>query len=89
MEENLETAANAEGELERQALIYQDQWGAASKEVKASLEGIFNDLIPTEEIIDMTKGLAKVIDTIDLLLDSFGGLKSIILLISSIFINKF
>jgi hypothetical protein len=41
MKKNLNTAANAEGELQRQADIYAESWEAASKRVKAALETIY------------------------------------------------
>lgn len=89
MEENLATVGASEGSLQEQANIYEESWAAASKRVKASLEGLYNDLIPTDFIIEMTNGFAKVVDAIDAMVSGFGGLQSILLLVSSIALNKF
>ena len=89
MEENLASASNSEGSLQEQADIYEESWAAAQKRVKASLQAVYTDLIPTDAIIKMTDGFATVINIVDKVIDSFGGLKSIILLIATITVNKF
>ena len=88
-QDNLAVTANSKGALSEQAAIYQESWESASTRVRASLEGIYSDLIPEEVIIDATNGLAKVLNVVDMLIDSFGGLQNIILLVSSIMISKF
>ena len=87
-QENLGTAKNSEGELNKQAEIYAESWEAANKKVKAALQGIYQDLIPEEFIIKFTNGLADVIDGVDGVIDSIGGLKTILLAISSIVLGK-
>lgn len=89
MEKNLLTANNAEGSLQKQADIYAESWEAARDKVKASLQGLYNDLIPTDAIIKMTNGFASVISILDKIIETFGGLKSIILLVATISVNKF
>lgn len=89
MEENLRTAANAEGELNAQADTYAEGWKAARDSVQAALEGLYKDLIPEQLIIDMTNGFSSVVDVVDTLVDSFGGFQNIALLVSTILVNKF
>lgn len=88
-QDNLQTAQNSKGELSKQAQIYAESWEAAKNRVRASLESIYSDLIPEKTIINMTDGFSKVLNIVDLLIDSFGGLQGIILYISSIMISKF
>ena len=89
MEKNLLTANNAEGSLQKQADIYAESWKAAKEKVRSSLQGLYNDLIPTDAIIKMTNGFASVISILDKVIETFGGLKSIILLVATISVNKF
>lgn len=79
----------ADGTLQQQADTYAESWDGAQKRVQASLESIYNDMIPDDFLIKMTNGLADVIQVIDSLIDSFGGLPNILMLISSIILTKF
>ena len=86
---NLETAYNSEGALQEQADIYADSWEAAVDRVKASTEGIYRDLFPTEELTGLMDGFATLLEGIDGLVRGFGGLQGILLLVSSIALNSF
>ena len=86
---NLETAYNSEGALQEQADIYADSWEAAVDRVKASAEGIYRDLFPTEELTGLMDGFATLLEGIDGLVRGFGGLQGILLLVSSIALNSF
>lgn len=88
MEVNLGVANTAEGTLQSQAEIYEESWDAASKRVKASLEGLYNDLIPTDFIIDITDAIADIVSAFDTLVEGIGGLPNILLMISSIALSK-
>ena len=83
------SAENASGALQEQSEIYEQSWEAASKNVKASLEGMYNTLIPEEVIIDLTNGLADVVSGFTDVLEAAGGLKTILLLISTVALSKF
>ena len=85
---NLETSYNAAGALQDQADLYAESWAAASDKVKASLEDVWNSLIPTEGIIDVTNGFAQILDVLVSAIEGFGGFKSILLMISSIVLTK-
>lgn len=78
MEENLETAKGATGELQKQADIFAESWEAARKNVKASAEGIYDSLVKDEFWIDLTNGFADALKQIEILVDSLGGLKGVL-----------
>ena len=84
MEMNLDIAANADGELQEQADIFAESWEAASNNVRASLETIYDKLINDDAMIAMYDGISKIIDGISGVIDGFGGIKGILLTIGSI-----
>ena len=87
MKENLETAKNATGELQKQADIFAESWEAARKNVKASAEGIYDSLIKDEFWIGLTNGFADALKQVELFTDSIGGLKGVLAL-GAIAMNK-
>lgn len=78
MKENLETAKNATGELQKQADIFAESWEAARKNVKASAEGIYDSLVKDKFWIDLTNGFADALKQVEILVDSLGGLKGVL-----------
>lgn len=89
MKENLETAKNATGELQNQADIFAESWEAARKNVKASVEGIYDSLIKDEFWIDLTNGFADFLKIIESAIDSVGGLKGVLLGLAIILQKQF
>lgn len=87
MEENLETAKGATGELQKQADIFAESWEAARKNVKASAEGIYDSLVKDEFWIGLTNGFADGLKSVELFTDSIGGLKGVLAL-ATIAMNK-
>ena len=88
-QENLNVATGAEGTLEKQSQIYEQSWEAASKNIQASMEDMYSTLIPTEVIIDLTNGLAEIVDGFTNIIDAAGGLKTIMLFIANTVLSKF
>ena len=88
-QENLNTAYNAEGTLQEQADIYAESWEAAQKRVTASMEKVYSALIPEDFLIGFTSGTADVVDGIADIIDGMGGIKTILLLVSSIMLKQF
>ena len=88
-QENLKTAQGSSGALDEQAKIYSESWEAASKRVKASLEGIYQQLLDDRAFIGLTNGLEKIITGVSNLIKSFGGLKGVLLLIGTIATSVF
>lgn len=87
MKENLETAKGATGELQKQADIFAESWEAARKNVKASAEGIYDSLVKDEFWIGLTNGFADGLKSVELFVDSIGGLKGVLAL-ATIAMNK-
>ena len=83
-QENVSRAKNADGSLQEQADIYAEGWKAASKEVKASLESIYDSLINDEFFIDLAHFISTLLDGIDSLVKGFGGLGGVLTTIGSI-----
>ena len=86
---NLEIAEDAKGTLEDQFKIYEQSWEGASNRLKASAEGMYSKLIPEDTLIEATDAIAKIVDGLGEVIDSFGGLKGILLTVTTILLNKF
>lgn len=86
---NLEIAESAKGTLEDQFKIYEQSWEGASNRLKASAEGMYSKLIPEDTLIEATDAIAKIVDGLGEVVDSFGGLKGILLTVTTILLNKF
>ena len=84
MKENLQVVAGATGTLQEQADIYADSWQAAQKRVQAAAESIYDDLLDDRFFITITDGFALLLNTVDKLIDSFGGLGGTLPLILSL-----
>lgn len=92
MQENLQTIAKASGTLDEQAQIYAESWEAAKKRVQAAAEGIYQDLLKDDFFIWLTDGFGSVLEFIDKIIDSLGGLSGVLpgiaLLVNKIFGDK-
>lgn len=71
-------AKNSEGELSKQAQIYEESWKAASKRVKASAEEVYNAIINDQMFIDLDNGLTDILHVIAQIVEAAGGLKGLI-----------
>lgn len=92
MQENLETVARASGTLDEQAQIYAESWEAAKKRVQAAAESIYQDLLKDDFFIWLTNGFGSVVEFIDKIIDSLGGLSGVLpgiaILVNKIFGDK-
>lgn len=79
MKENLETARNATGTLTEQQKIYEESWEAANKRLKASFQGLYQDLIDDKFFIKLTDFLADTVDGVDSFIDKIGGLNPVLI----------
>ena len=86
---NLDTAYNAEGELNKQADIYAESWEAASDRARASMESIFSQLLDDEFFIDITNGFATMLDSISSFIEGMGGIKPLLIGLGSILLKMF
>ena len=89
MKANLNTAYGATGTLDEQAEIYAESWEAAEKRVRAAAEGIYQSLLDDDFFIDLNNGFANLLGGLDLFIDKAGGLKTVILGVSSILLANF
>ena len=87
--ENLARAQNADGSLQEQADIYAESWEAARDRVKAAAQGIYAELINDKFFITLNDLLADVLDKINDLIKSMGGLPGVIAAIGVIFTKVF
>lgn len=86
---SMNIAEGAEGTLQKQADIQAESWEAASKRVKASLEGIYQNLIPEKGLISATKTMSKVLDIVNEMIKGFGGLSGIVIQVGSALATTF
>lgn len=88
MQENVNTARNSDGALQKQHETYEEGWKAANKRVRASMEAIYTDLIDDQFFINIANGFSALIDSVDAFIDGIGGVKTILMGIGSIFLSS-
>ena len=86
--ENLARAQSADGSLQEQADIYAESWEAASKRVKAAMETIYSSLLSDEFFIDLADGVGSFLEILNSVIKSLGGMKGLLLGITSIVLTK-
>lgn len=87
--ENVDVAMNATGELTKQSDIYAESWEAAARRVDTAMETIYNDLLDDDFFIDFLNNTEKVINGIDWLIDSMGGLSTIVPMLGGLMLKAF
>lgn len=78
MEKNVNLSINAEGELDKQFAIAKESWDSVQKEFKASMEGLYSELVPEELLIDFTKAIGGFVDALTGLIDGLGGMGTVL-----------
>lgn len=81
---NMNIAENSEGALQKMADIHAESWEAASARAKASMEGIFNQIINDQAIIKITNVFADLTDGIGDVIEGLGGIGGTFLSLGSI-----
>lgn len=89
VQKNLKTTLTADGTLQEQADIYAESWDAASNRVRASLESIYSDLVSDKFFIALMNGFNGALSLVDKFIDGLGGVKGVLLAISTIYLTKF
>lgn len=89
MKQNQQVAAGAEGTLQQQADIYAESWEAARDRVQAALESIYGALIDEDFFIGIDHGLEHLLTGVKSFVDEFGGIRSIIIALSSFILSAF
>lgn len=87
--QNLETARNAEGSLDKQAQIFAESWEAARNRMRAAAEEIYSDIVDDKAFIDLTDRLTSVLNRVDDIVKSVGGLKGILVSLSGIILTTY
>lgn len=88
-QKSMNIAGGAEGTLQKQADIQAESWEATSKKLKASLEGIYQNLIPEKGLISATKAMSKVLDIVNEMIKGLGGLQGIVIQVGSALATAF
>ena len=87
--DNLGIVANAEGTLQKQADIYAESWEAARKRVQAAWQSIYQDLIDEKFFTGVLNNIEKIINGVDHLIDSLGGLPGVLSTIGALITTAF
>ena len=86
---NEAVAKGSAGTVDEQAKAYAESWEAARDRVTAALETIYQQLLRDDFFIDALNGAEKFLGFISNVIDGLGGVKGILLLISSIFMQYY
>ena len=86
-QENLSTSLNSTGALQEQADIYAESWKAASAEVTAALESIYNSILDDDVFIDILHFFADLFENINDVIKAVGGLQGVINLLATAFLT--
>ena len=82
-------AENSEGTLTKQAEIYADSWEGARKRVQAAAEGIYDSLIDEEFFKDVDNITTFVLNSINTIIKSLGGVQGVVSNLGALFINLY
>lgn len=89
VQQNINIAKGSEGTVQKQADIYAQSWEASQKRVKAALEALYNELIPTDFIKGFNDAISKVINGVTSVMKILGGLPGVLLMAVTILSNRF
>lgn len=87
--ELVDVSYGSTGTLNEQAQIYAESWEAATKKVKASLEGLWNTLINSEFWIGATNTMADLIEMTDHFVSALGGLAPVLTIVAAKMVQAF
>lgn len=87
--ENLATARNSEGTLQKQADIYAESWEAARDRMRAAAEEIYSDIIDDQSFIKLTDNLTGVLNRVDDIVKSVGGLGGILRTVFTVILSTY
>ena len=85
----LSISENSEGTLADQAEIFAESWEAARKNVKAAAEGIYDSLFNGEAVAEFDRGLAKILNRIENVVDAMGGFGGILLTVGQVAVSLY
>ena len=76
--QNLNTANNSSGALDKQVAIYEESWSAAADRMKASMEGVWDSLIKSDSAIGVMDFFSNILSGVETLVDGLGGAKGVL-----------
>lgn len=88
-QELVSVSKNSTGTLNEQAQVYAESWEAASKKVKASLEGLWDTLINEKFFIGLTNTFGDLIGLVNAFASSLNGLPGLLNLVSLSMVKAF
>lgn len=80
---------DSEGALQEQQEIFADSWEAASNRVRTAWESIYSGIFDDQAIIKIVDAFGRVIEAVKVTVDTMGGMKGTILLISALMFKAF
>lgn len=86
---NLDLTTNATGELQRQQDTYMESVEAHLNKLKASWEGLYDNLFDEDAIKGLADGLSFVVDKVSSLVSAFGGGGNALLALGSVALRVF
>ena len=89
MKQNVNVANNSAGTLQEQQKIYEESWQAASKRVKAAMEGVFQNLIDDKAFISILNIFEDIIKGVDNFIDGIGGLRGVLTSLGAVLTKVF
>ena len=89
MENNLAIIKDSTGELQKQQMIYEQGIEGAQARVQLQLDNIKNSLLDENDLIPLLDTAESFLEIINNILDSIGGLKGLLLIVSNILLNTF
>lgn len=81
--ELVNVSKNSAGTLDEQNKIYEEGWEASTKRVRASLEGIWDNLINDKFFIGINDLLSDTLDIVNNLISAFGGMPGVLALVAT------
>ena len=85
VEENIELAKNATGELTEQQTIWSESYEAAANRVKQAQNELYEKFINDEAIVKLNDMFAHLIDSVSSFIDTMGGVGPLALMLVGIF----
>lgn len=89
MQQNLQTARESDGTLQKQADIYAESWEAAGKRVRAAAEDIYKTLLNDDAFITMLNGIEKILEMVNNVITAMGGLRGVVFALGAVMTKTF
>ena len=87
--QNMQIAEGSEGALQKMQDTYAESWQAASNKVKTSLESIYGQIFKDQTIIKLMNNTSSLIETIDKVIQGFGGIGGVLKTLGALSITVF